>query len=181
MKWFFRVIGIVFLLFVGMMTAGFLSSKTLSVERSLEIQAFGDEIYEYLEDLEAAQQWSPWAAEAPDADFIFGGADYGVGANVVWRTPGVTANDAAVINSQEIIAAQPPEFVQTVLLLNGERASATYAVTPTETGSLVYIQFERDLGGFPYLQRLRKGGAAKAMGTDFELALTRLKTIAESH
>ncbi len=181
MKWFFRIIGLVFLLFFGMMAAGYFSASVLNVERSLEIDAYPEEVFEYLEDLEAFNRWSPWFARDPDADYVFGGADYGVGATVVWRAPGQTADDAASISSQEIIAAQAPEFVQTALLLNGEAASATYALSPTEAGgTLVYIQFERDLGGFPYFQRLTKGGAEKKLGAEFESALRRLETILEA-
>lgn len=181
MKWFFRVIGVVFLLFVGMIVMGYLSGSTLSVERSIEIDGYADEIYPYLEDLEAAQQWSSWYASDPDAEYLFGGADYGVGATVVWRTHGSTADDAALINSEEITAAQPPEFVQTALLMNGEKASAIYAVTPLDAGSLVYIQFERELGGFPYLKRLQKGRLEKKFGNEFEAALQRLQTIIASN
>jgi len=41
--------------------------------------------------------------------------EYGVGASAVWRTRGTTAESAAEISSQEIIAAQAPEFVQSAL------------------------------------------------------------------
>ena len=84
------------------------------------------------------------------------------------------------INSQEIIASQAPEFVQSALLLNGLPASATYALSPMDDGTLIYIQFERELGGFPYVARLRKGGLEKALGKEFDEALARLKTIVES-
>ena len=49
-----------------------------------------------------------------------------------------------------------------------------------DDGTLIYIQFERELGGFPYVARLRKGGLEKALGKEFDEALARLKTIVES-
>jgi hypothetical protein len=164
MKWFFRIIGLIFMAFIALIVAGYLISPNVNVERSLEVRAFPDEVFEYLEDLEAFNRWSPWFARDPDADYVFGSVDYGVGASVVWRTRGKTAEEASLISSQEIIAAQAPEFVQSALLLNGVEASATYALSPTDDGTLVYIQFERELGGFPYFDRLRKGGMEDKLG-----------------
>ena len=180
MKWFFRIIGLIFLVFAGLVIWGYFISPNLSVERSLQVDAYPEEVFEYLEDLEAFNRWSPWFARDPDADYVFGAVEYGVGASAVWRTRGTTAESAAEISSQEIIAAQAPEFVQSALLLNGLPASATYALSPTDEGTLVYIQFERELGGFPYIERLRKGGMEKALGGEFDAALQRLKTIVEA-
>ena len=180
MKWFFRIIGVIFLIFAALVATGYFMSPNLTVERSLSMDAYPEEVFEYLEDLQMFNQWSPWHAQNPDADYVFGSVDYGVGASVIWRTPGQTADDAAQISRQEIIAAQAPEFVQASLLLNGEPASATYALSPTDEGTLVYIQFERELGGFPYIERLRKGGIDSKLGGEFEAALQRLKTIVEA-
>ena len=180
MKWFFRIVGFIFLAFAGLVLLGYFTSPLLKVERSLAVDAYPEEVFEYLEDLEAFNRWSPWFARDPDADYVFGNVDYGVGATVIWRTPGATADHAAVISSQEIIAAQAPEFVQTALLLNGDPASATYALSTTDEGTLVYIQFERELGGFPYVERLKKGGMQKRLGAEFETALARLQTIVEA-
>lgn len=180
MKWFFRIIGLIFLLFAGLILAGRFMSPTLQVERSLSVNAYPEEVFEYLEDLEAFNRWSPWFARDPDADYVFGSVEYGVGATVVWRTRGQTANETAQISSQEIIAAQAPEFVQSSLLLHGDPASATYALSPSDDGTLVYIQFERELGGFPYAERLRKRMMEDKLGTEFDAALVRLKTIVEA-
>ena len=180
MKWFFRIIGLIFLAFATLVIWGYFVSPNLTVERSLQVEAYPEEVFEYLEDLEAFNRWSPWYARDPDADYIFGAVDYGVGATVIWRARGETADDVSEISSQAIIAAQPLEFVQSALLLNGVPASATYALSPMDDGTLIYIQFERELGGFPYIERLRKGGMEKALGAEFDAALERLKTIVES-
>ena len=180
MKWFFRIIGLIFLAFAALVIWGYFISPSLTVERSLQVDAYPEEVFEFLEDLEAFNRWSPWFARDPDADYIFGAVEYGVGATVIWRARGETADDASEISSQEIIAAQAPEFVQSSLLLNGVPASATYALSPIDDGTLVYVQFERELGGFPYVARLRKGGMEKALGAEFDTALARLKTIVEA-
>ncbi len=180
MKWFFRIIGLIFLAFAALMVWGYFISPTLTVERSLQVDAYSEEIFDYLEDLEAFNRWSPWFARDPDADYVFGAVDYGVGATVVWRARGETADESGQISSQEIIAAQAPEFVQSSLMLNGVPASTTYALSPMDDGTLIYIQFERELGGFPYIERLRKRGMEKSLGAEFDAALARLKTIVEA-
>ena len=180
MKWFFRIVGLIFLAFVSLMAIGYFTSPDLKVERSLSVEAYPEEVFAYLEDLEAFNRWSPWFARDPDADYVFGNVDYGVGASVVWRTRGQTADDAGVISSQEIIAAQAPEFVQTSMLINGSPASAIYAISPSDNGAIVYMSFERELGGFPYFERLKKSGMEKNLGQEFEAALLRLQTIVEA-
>lgn len=180
MKWFFRIIGLIFIAFIALVAIGYFTSPVLKVERSLAVQAYPEEVFEYLEDIEAFNRWSPWFARDPDAEYVFGNVDYGVGASVVWRTRGKTADHAAVISSQEIIAAQAPEFVQFSMLLNGIPASATYALSNADEGTLVYILFERELGGFPYVERLKKGSIEKRLGQEFESALRRLQTIVEA-
>lgn len=181
MKWFFRITGLVILLFAGLALMGYFTSPLMTVTSSTEIDAAPEDVFPFMNDLRAFNSWSPWHAANPDADYVFGGADSGIGANVIWREPGINAEQSATFSSQEIIASQPPEFVQTQLVLGGEPASATYALSETEDGqTLVLIQYESELGDFPYVQRLAKSSRRSAMETDFESALQRLKTIAEN-
>jgi len=126
MKWFFRIIGLIFLVFAGLVIWGYFISPNLSVERSLQVDAYPEEVFEYLEDLEAFNRWSPWFARDPDADYVFGAVEYGVGASAVWRTRGTTAESAAEISSQEIIAAQAPEFVQSARPFHYRRHAGQY-------------------------------------------------------
>ncbi|WP_371395758.1 SRPBCC family protein [Fretibacter rubidus] len=176
---FFKIIGAIFLLFLALVVGGYFASPTLTVEREIYIDAPAEDIFPYLNDLELFAQWSPWTAGRPDASYVYGEAIDGVGASVMWRSS--DADDAA-ISSQEIISSQAPEFVQSALLLNAEPASVTYALLPDESGRRVgvFIQFEKDVGGFPYMQRLLKGGDETALGRDFDAALLRLKTIVEA-
>lgn len=181
---FFKIIGLIFLLFIGLMIGGYFMSPSLTVERQIYVQAAADDVFPYLDDLELSSQWSPFTASRPDMRLVYGDAVDGVGASVMWRDS--DGQDAA-ISSQEIISSQPPEFVQAALLLGGEPASVTYALLPSdnESGAMgtevgVFISFEKDIGGFPYLQRLTKGSTEKALGRDFDAALARLKVIVES-
>lgn len=177
MRWFFRAVGLIFLIFLGTMVAGYFSDERLTVERRITIDAVADDIYPYLNDLELAAQWTPWgASDGAAADPVYGATVDGAGARVMWRA------DDGVINSQNIIASQAPEFVQATLVLSGEPASVTYALLPSEGTDTVdvFINFEMNRGGFPYLQRLFKGGYAKGLERDFDAALMRLKTVVEA-
>ena len=179
MRLFFKIIGAIFLLFLALVIGGYFASPTLTVERQIYIDAPAEDIFPYLNDLELFAQWSPWTAGRPDVSYVYGDAIDGVGASVMWRS-----SDAvnAAISSQEIISSQAPEFVQSTLLLNAEPASVTYALLPDEAGDSVgvFIQFEKDAGGFPYMQRLLKRGDKASLSRDFDAALLRLKTILEA-
>lgn len=161
------------------MVAGYFASPTLVVERSASIDAVAEDVFPYFNDLELSAQWSPWTIASPDPDYVYGAVVEGVGATVLWRPRGEVDGD---VSSEEIISSQAPDFVQTVLLLNGEPASATYALIPSEAdGDLqVFLKFEKELGGFPYLQRLTQGSERRAVNDQFDVALNRLTTIVQA-
>ena len=177
MRWFFRGTGLIFLLFTILMGVGCFTSPIMTVEENVSIEASADDIFLYLEDLELAAQWAPWANN--DVDFVYGANTLGVGATMMWR-----ANDVADggISSEEIISSQAPEFVQSKLLLGGEPAAATYALLPSESAGDVgvFVTFEKDIGGFPYVQRVLKRQEKKRISKQLRSALMRLKTIAEA-
>ena len=183
MKLFFKIIGLIFLVFFGLMIGGYFTSPVLTVESEIYIDATAYDVFPYLNDLEMSAQWSPWSpigtAAQPNTPYVYGETIDGVGASVMWRT---STEPDAEISSQEIISSQSPEFVQSALLLGAVPSSVTYALLPSESGNSVgvFIKFEKDIGGFPYLQRLLKGREKKALGRDFDAALFRLKTIVEA-
>jgi len=177
MRWFFRATGLIFVLFLILMIVGYFTSPVMVVEENVSIEATSEDVFPYLEDLELSSQWAPWANT--DVDFVYGGNTLGVGATMMWREGGL---EDTAISSEEIISAQIPEFVQSKLLLSGEVASATYALLPSEGGDSVgvYITFEKDIGGFPYLQRVLKRQEKTRMSKQLGSALLRLRTIIES-
>lgn len=180
MKWFFRITALIILVFIGLATVGYFKSSVLIVEGDITIEAAVYDVFPLLDHLEMSSQWSPWAARNPNADFVYSQSERGVGAHVIWRDDG-GGDSSVVISSQEIIVSEEPEFVQINLLLGGEPAHATYALSGNEDDTvLMYMKFERDLGGFPFLKRVFTYRENKTLNTEFEIALQKLKTLAEA-
>jgi len=177
MKWLFRVIFLVFLLFISLMGLGYISSATITVERSILIGAEADDVFPYLNDLSKYELWSPLHAQIGDAEIFYGGAPNGVGQTSVWKSP----ESAYPFGTQEIVASQFPEFVQLDVSLAGRPASSFYGLSE-ETGNggvIVLMDTEYNLGGFPYIQRLLAKRQIPQAEQAFDEALLRLKTVAE--
>ncbi|MGB0907603.1 MAG: hypothetical protein ACPGVT_08920 [Maricaulaceae bacterium] len=180
MKWFFRITAIIIACFTALVAIGYVTSPDLLVEQDIVVEALPEEVFPYLENLSYSNAWSPWYARQPEANYIFTGPEQGVGAHVMWRNDNESGNKAA-ISSQEIIAVQPAEFVQSELQLGGIAAKATYALIANNDDTvLVYIKYEQHLGDTPYIQRLLKTREHKILSREFETALQRLKAITES-
>jgi len=85
--------------------------------------------------------------------------------------------------SQEIIQSQSGEFVQVKVNLSGRAATATHAILPLEDGNGVTVltKSEIELGGFPYLDRVRTKLRQGWFDKQFDQSLMRLKTVSENY
>lgn len=177
MKWLLRGIGLIICLFLLTCIIGFFLPATQTVERSVEVEAYPEDIFPLLNDLKAYSQWSPLHALLTDAETIYGGADSGVGQTMVWQN----ATGAYPFGSQEITQSQPSEFVQVQVNLSGKLATATHAILPSPDGESVTVltKSEIELGGFPYLERVRSKIRSGGLNSQFDNSLMRLKTISE--
>jgi len=177
MKWLLRGIFFIILLFIGICAVGFFLPATQVIERSMNVKAYPEDVFIYLNDLEAYSQWSPLHAQILDAQIIYGGADAGVGQTMAWQN----GSGAYPFGSQEITQSQIGEFVQVEVNLSGQIATATHALLPSEDGESVTVltKSEIGLGGFPYLERVRSKMRAGWLNDQFDAGLQRLKTIAE--
>jgi len=178
MKWFIRITGAILLLFVTLCVIGFFIPAVQTTERSIAIEAAPEDVFHYISDLREYERWSALYANNPNLTIAFGGAEYGVGQTAAWQieTPRLSTG------TQEIIESQPPEFVRTIINIDGVEGAATFAISPTEDDDSVSVlmRMENNLGGFPYIQLLTHLLSKKATHTDFDAALVRLKTVVQS-
>lgn len=179
MKWLLRGIFLIFLTFAGIVIAGYFISPVQLIERSIEIEAYPEDVFPFINDLQAYSQWSPLYAQIVDAQIIYGGADSGNGQTMAWQG---SAGDYP-FGSQEIIQSQAGEFVQVKVNLSGRAATATHAILPLEGGNGVTVltKSEIELGGFPYLDRVRTKLRQGWFNDQFDNSLKRLKTISENY
>ncbi len=178
MKWFIRITGAIILLFVGLCVIGFFMPSNQTTERTININAAPDDVFHFITDLREHSQWSNLHVNNPDLQIAFGGAEYGVGQTAAWKTESPQSSTGI----QEIIESRPPEFVRTIVNIDGLEGSATFAITPSEDESSVSVLMREEisLGGFPYIQRLTARLGQAKINTDFDASLERLKTVVEA-
>jgi len=179
MKWLLRGIFLIFLIFAGLVMTGYFMSPIQSVERSIEVDAYPEDVFPFINNLRAYSQWSPLYAQIPDAEIIYGGADEGIGQTMAWQG----SEGDYPFGSQEIIQSQPGEFVQVKVNLSGREATATHAILLLTTGDGVTVltKSEIELGGFPYLDRIRTKLRQGRFDDQFDQSLMRLKTVSENY
>jgi len=179
MKWLLRAIGLIFLLFAAIVTAGYFLPDVQTVERSTTIEAYPEDVFPFINNLQAYSQWAPLYAQIADAQIVYGGADEGVGQTMAWQG----SQGAYPFGSQEIIESAPGEYAKVKVNLSGREATATHAILPLEGGSGVTVLTKSDiaLGGFPYLDRVRTKVRQGWYDDQFDRALMRLKTVSENY
>jgi len=179
MKWLLRGIFAIFLIFAALITVGYFISPVQSIERSIEIDAYPEEVFLFINDLETYSRWSPLYAQIKDAQIVYGGAEEGIGQTMAWQG----SEGAYPFGSQEIIQSQSGEFVQVKVNLSGREATATHAILPLANGEGVTMltKSEIELGGFPYLDRVRAKLRQGWFDEQFDLSLQRLKVVSEHY
>ena len=178
MKWLLRIIGAIFILFTAICTYGYLLPDRQSIETSIIVNAYAEDVFPFLNDLTIYNRWSSLHAKIEDAQIIYGGADAGVGQTMAWQ------NGAGEypFGSQEIVQSQPGEFVRLDVSLAGRATTTTYAVLSMSDSDDVTVlsKSEIALHGFPYLDRVRSKLQMRGYRAEYEAALARLKVIAET-
>ena len=178
MAWLLRSVFLILAAFVVVCVIGFFLPRTQTIERSIEIDAYAEDVFPMLNDLTSYALWSPLSEALLDAQILYDGADEGVGQTMVWQN----GQGDQGFGSQEILQSQPYEFVQTELNLSGQTLTATHAIWPREDGEgvIVLTKSETALGGFPYLSRVRSKLRSGSVNAEYDVALARLKTICEN-
>ena len=127
-------------LFVGV---GLLLPGTVEVVRSVRIEAPPEEIFPFLNDLDAWTEWTPWG----DVESRLEGPPAGTGARRVWDDPRLGGG------SLTIAASHPPRSVDYVVEVEGGalRFEGSITVEPRAGGSLVTWTERADLGWNPLL------------------------------
>jgi len=179
MKWLLRSIFLIFFLFGSVVIAGYFMSPIQSIERSIEVEAYPEDVFPFLNNLKTYSQWSPLHAQIADAQIIYGGADEGIGQTMAWQGSAGSYS----FGSQEITQSQPGEFVQVKVSLSGQEAITTHAILPLANGDGVTVltKSEIELGGFPYLERVRTKLRQAWFDDQFDQSLMRLKTVSETY
>lgn len=168
MKWIFRLVLLIIVLFLVAMGISTRLNPILNVERTTTLTAEPYDIFVYMNDLSTFDQWSPWREMILAGDHVLAGPSGGEGQTLAWQS-----DDPEIgTGSQTIIESFQDSFVRTELNFAGRSAVGTYAISPNDNGTVdALIGIETDLGGFPYIQRLFAKSYASRTGETFDQAL----------
>ena len=174
-----RIIKWILLAIVGMLAlffaVGFLLPKDVRVERSMEIDATPQAVFEMVSDFRQFNRWQPWAQIDPTTRYVYEGPATGAGSRMLWYSDHPEVGDG----TQEIIESEPYSLVRTSLDFGMQgTAIADYLIEETNGGSTLTWTLETNMGGNPvmgYVALMMDG----MVGTAYEEGLSNLKEILE--
>ncbi|MGB8331898.1 MAG: SRPBCC family protein [Polyangiales bacterium] len=147
--------------------------KDFHVERSIEIDASPEVVFDLVNSLRKWEAWSPWIARDPSIENTYAGPEAGVEATVTWTS------EKSGEGTQTITLSERPTRIETVLNL-GEMGEPSAYWTFEPVGDGVRVTWSLNgtasgpLGG--YFAKMMDGW----VGADYEDGLERLKKVAEA-
>jgi effector-binding domain-containing protein len=168
---FFSLIALVLILVV----IGFLLPRQRHVERSVFIDAPPSVVFSQVNGFKHFNDWSPFVALMPGAEYGFEGPDFGVGSKMSWSE----IDPRPETGGQTIVASTPYERVDLELDLGPEgMAQAAYLLRPENSGTNLTWAFDIDFG-LNIINRYWGLLLDRQLGPLYAQGLTNLKRIAE--
>ena len=170
-------------IFAGVITllmgVGFTLPGQAHVERDILIGAPAAEVFPYISDFRAWENWSPWAKIDPNAEFTLSGS--GLGQRMEW------ASDNADVGhgSQEVISFEAPSSMKTHLEFEGQGvADATFSLEESNGQTRVSWSLDSNMSeNTPLLLKPISNYFAAMMdslvGPQYEAGLASLKNLVE--
>lgn len=127
MKWLTSLVFFVVLAVGGFFAGGYFGlSQKIEIVRSREIDRPASILYPLISNLRTFNEFSPWFDRDPKADYVFTGPREGAGQQASWQSSVQTVGSGV----QEIKAVKPNESVETLLKVNGKRATTLWTLGP---------------------------------------------------
>lgn len=175
MKKFILAILAIFALLVGTLLFASTQPDHLHVERTLSINTAPERIFPLINDFYLWEVWTPYNKD-PEMKGLFSGSPNGVGASYEWAgNREVGKGEVSIIDS-----VSPNKVVLDLHMLKPFDARSTVAFTLAATGATTQVTWSMDCKQTLLTKVM---GVLHLMdymvGKDFEVGLSRLKTIAE--
>ena len=158
MKWLFRSIALTILVFITVCVVGAFMPAQQRVDASVVLESDVLSVYEIISDLRSYSEWS--GVGGPESEWVFGGADMETGQTAAWQAQ-------ENFGSLEILQAEPGRFVVVKTIGPLGEQTISLALSEAEMGTNFLIEAKRELGGFPYLNRVaslrQKSATQKAL------------------
>lgn len=170
-KIFFAMVAIVLILVV----IGFVLPRNRHIERSVVVEAPASVVFAKVNGFKYFNDWSPFLAELPNAEYNFEGPDFGIGSKISWTM----TEPKAETGSQTVVASTPYERVDVELDLGPQgMAQAAYLLEPVDGGTRVTWGFDTDFG-WNLIGRYWGILLDRQLGPIYAQGLANLKRVAE--
>lgn len=164
------------LLLLVLLAVAFALPQTISVARTVVINAPEVDVFPFVNEPRRIAQWLPWIARAGDATVVLEGPNAGVGAQLHWQGQD-NEEDAGRL---EVVESRPNSFVRVAVEFADMGAVVTtYQLAPAGAGTRLTWSFATDAGNNP-LMRWGWLYFARGVGSDMERALERLRHLVEA-
>jgi effector-binding domain-containing protein len=166
----------VVVLVLVVVVVGFVLPRERHVERSILIDAPACVVFSQVNGFGNFNDWSPFVAVAPGAEYSYEGPDFGVGAKMTWTV----TEPKPEVGSQTIVASTPYERVD-IELDFGDRgpAQSTYLIEGHDGGTRLTWSFDTDFG-LNIIGRYVGLILDRQLGPLYAQGLANLKRIAEA-
>lgn len=176
MKFLKRILIAVVVLALVVVVVGFVLPKERHVERSILIEAPACVVFSQVNGFTNFNEWSPFVAVTPGAEYSYEGPDFGVGAKMMWTV----TEPKPEIGSQTIVASTPYERVDIELDFGDEgTAQSAMLLGPEGIGTNLRWTFDTDFG-LNIIGRYFGLILDRQLGPLYAQGLANLKRIAEA-
>lgn len=166
------VLGVLFAMVLLIVVLGLLGPKHVHLERSVEIGAPADFVFEHANSFEKNMLWSPWEEKDPNMTKTIEGTDGTVGAVYSWK-----GNSEVGEGSQKIMEIGDKKMVTELNFMSV--ALVTFSVSETDGKTTATWSYDED-PGFLFRAMYMLGSAEDFIGPDFEHGMEKLKTLVEA-
>jgi len=156
---------------------GMFMSADVRVERSMEMKAAPDAVYNQVNNLKNWDNWMPWNKLDPNWERTWGEKTEGEGASYSWKSSKKEVGEGTITITKSV----PNEAVETNLHFEGQGdATGNYDIVKTDAGTKFTWGMNMNMGSNPF-KRLMGGMMDKMMGPWFETGLKSLDSAAQAN
>ena len=175
MRWLGRIAMAIVAIVMIAIAVAYMLPERVTVARSVVVDASPAIIFPLVNDLRAAQAWSPWRTPGDNIEVGFSGPASGVGQAMTWHSD----NPAVGSGTQRIDESEPQRRVVSTLDFGDNGAGiAALVLEPAGEGATVTWTVDMNMGHNP-VSRYIGLFMDDLLGDDFARGLATLKTIAE--
>jgi uncharacterized protein YndB with AHSA1/START domain len=170
-QWTVVAIGTLMLLIVGV---GLFLPSQFEVQRSVEINASPEKVYDYVVDTRQWKNWTVWNRRDPNMRIVYSGPPFGMGARWAWESQ---TEGRGVM---EFTRVEPNHRVEYKLHFPDYNMASSGALIlePSGKGTRITWTNVGDTGSNP-LKHYLSAMMDRMVGPDFEQGLENLKALAE--